>query len=590
MSDTNLKHWNEQLSEYIHTNNTILNIRPNKGETTSWFLNNLCINSNSLVLAIDTWEENEHIFNLNVNSTGKITQLIKIKNDISTALVDLITTNLYRFNIIYMNSSYDALTVYNDIILLWQLLNDDSIIIFDEYLKGVFKIPIDYFIQKYLLQVDILYENYQLIIRKNTQKEIKLELKKDIDTINKINSYTLSNLSYQIRQKINLKLEYRLILSDKPNEYLSDLGYNDNYKLLLSNFDNLILEKNRFIEMNCLLNEFLMYKKMIDIVKNISNQSFNPYKKIYDIHRLLRHNNDIAVFENLNIIFDNNLLTIKKKFNFLNFTHSYMSHTELIVNTIKKLYPNIHIVNYYDVNISTNKITSLYKTKLYNIDEINKCIQDINNKMNLIVMALFTSNEFKKIKKYLREKYYTLQFFYSFLLVISLLKKNGTCILMNFSFYTEISIELLYILKKYFKKLVLTRYNVMSSTTATIKIIASRFKGISKEELDELFKIGKELSSNNNKYDNYDNDYKFIQSIIDININRTSSMYKLFRAQIINFNIVYKKVVENNITLFNQTIDIYKHDNLLLEEIIMRKQIEILFLWFNRYKLLRYYN
>jgi hypothetical protein len=66
MSDTNLKHWNEQLSEYIHTNNTILNIRPNKGETTSWFLNNLCVNSKSLVYAIDTWEENEHKFDNNI--------------------------------------------------------------------------------------------------------------------------------------------------------------------------------------------------------------------------------------------------------------------------------------------------------------------------------------------------------------------------------------------------------------------------------------------------------------------------------------------------------------------------------------------
>jgi hypothetical protein len=44
----------------------------------------------------------------------------------------------------------------------------------------------------------------------------------------------------------------------------------------------------------------------------------------------------------------------------------------------------------------------------------------------------------------------------------------------------------------------------MSSTTTTIKIIASRFKGIPKDELDELFKIAEQISSYNKRYDDYE--------------------------------------------------------------------------------------
>jgi len=125
--------WDKYLSPYIKTKNTILNIKPNTGATTSWFLNNLCSNPQSLVFAIDTWNTNENIFDNNLLHIKTKSQLIKIKNNISNTLANIIINNIYKFNIIYLNASYDALTVFNDIILIWDLLENNSILILDEY-------------------------------------------------------------------------------------------------------------------------------------------------------------------------------------------------------------------------------------------------------------------------------------------------------------------------------------------------------------------------------------------------------------------------------------------------------------------------
>lgn len=126
MLKTAWKNWDKYLSQFINTKNTILNLKPNTGETTSWFLNNLCTNSQSLVFAVDTWIINENIFDNNFLHMKTKSQLIKIKNNISNTLANLIINNIYRFNIIYLNVAYDALTVYNDIILIWELLENNS--------------------------------------------------------------------------------------------------------------------------------------------------------------------------------------------------------------------------------------------------------------------------------------------------------------------------------------------------------------------------------------------------------------------------------------------------------------------------------
>jgi hypothetical protein len=227
-------------------------------------------------------------------------------------------------------------------------------------------------------------------------------------------------------------------------------------------------------------------------------------------------------------------------------------------------------------------------TKLHNVNEINNVLDNIRNKMTFMVMALVTKPLIEKIDKYLYEKYYTLQFLYCIIFVFSLLENNSTCVILSFSFYTEISIELLFILKKYFKKLIFTRFDISPSNSSTTKIIASRFKGISTRELDNLFEIATKLSNINKKYDDYELDYQFIKSILDIDKNSTA--YILFREKIIKFNLEHKHIIKYNVDLFNDTINckLSLKDTNEFEDIILRKQIQILFYWIYKYKVFKF--
>ena len=589
---------NKYLTQFTNTENFILNLKPGNGEITWWFLTNLCVNSDSLVFAIDNWDTNEHIFDDNLSNLNKKQQLIKIKNNISDALVDLITKNIYKFNIIYLNVSYDALTVYNDIILLWTLLDDNGILILDEY-EYVYKdetlnpnFAIEYFIYQYILQIDVLNKDKQVIIKKNLNKEIKLGLLTPYTKfINNINSYSLSDIYFTIKHKIRQRLSYKLYLSDKPTEYLEELGYDNNYKQQSSRFNVSEIEKYKFMSLSVLLQPFIKYTKINDILYNESTEIFNPYINVVEIYRLLHYNSEMPGYENLCTVFDNNLLTLKKKINFLNCTFSPQPANEIINGLIKIIYPKINTFNHYDVNISYNNLHSKYRTRLHNIFEINETISKFNTKMHLMGMSLTSGNLYNKIDRYLYEKYYTQQLLYCIIFVLQLLKKNGTCILISFSFFTEITIELLYILKKYFKKLVFTKYNTSGNMiSSTTKIIASRFKGISKDELDELFKIAEEISTHNNKYDDYNNNYKFINNILDINKN--DPKYKSFRAEVIKFNLLNKNKLEHNLNLFNDIVKFYtaNPDNTIIEDIIIRKQIQILFMALNKNNLLKIFN
>ena len=102
------------LSKFINNKNNILEINADKGYVTKWFLNNLCNNKKSLIISIDTWNKseeyknfkitiNEHIFNKNINSTGRELQVNKMKMDTYNAIKIIKNNNKTEklFNIIF---------------------------------------------------------------------------------------------------------------------------------------------------------------------------------------------------------------------------------------------------------------------------------------------------------------------------------------------------------------------------------------------------------------------------------------------------------------------------------------------------------
>lgn len=193
--DTGWKSWNTHLSKFTNKKINILEIGCYKGEATKWFLDNLCNNTESKVYCVDTWKGSpeygdldfkkiENIFNKTIKNTKKDKQIIKIKMLSYDALLKL---NLKKimFDIIFIDASHEAIDVLQDAILSWNILNENGIIIFDDYLWNLLndyhfrpKIAIDSFINIYKTQLNILYKGYQVIIeKKNKNKFNKPTLK-----------------------------------------------------------------------------------------------------------------------------------------------------------------------------------------------------------------------------------------------------------------------------------------------------------------------------------------------------------------------------------------------------------------------------
>jgi predicted O-methyltransferase YrrM len=90
------------------------------------------------------------------------------------------------FDVIFIDASHEAIDVLEDAILSWNILNENGIIIFDDYLWDLLddyhfrpKIAIDSFINIYKTQLNVLYKGYQVIIEKKSKNRFnKPKLKK----------------------------------------------------------------------------------------------------------------------------------------------------------------------------------------------------------------------------------------------------------------------------------------------------------------------------------------------------------------------------------------------------------------------------
>ena len=76
---------------------------------------------------------------------------------------------------------------------------------------------------------------------------------------------------------------------------------------------------------------------------------------------------------------------------------------------------------------------------------------------------------------------------------------------------TEVSIQLLWILKKFYKKIKLTIYDTSVINTFSNKIICEGFKGCSKKTIDEIYNMSLKVFENKNNKNNI-----FINNIIEI--------------------------------------------------------------------------
>ncbi len=171
----------EFLSEFKGKPCMFLEIGSFEGMSTIWMLENILTEESSQIFCIDAWAEwtgDAFVrFVSNINKTGFRNKVHIVKGDSSEEL--RVFPNHY-FDFIYVDGNHDEKAVIKDAIGSFRVLKRGGIIAFDDYLLGVrypnshgskamngsAKKAIDYFIETFKDELDVIHNDYQLWIRK----------------------------------------------------------------------------------------------------------------------------------------------------------------------------------------------------------------------------------------------------------------------------------------------------------------------------------------------------------------------------------------------------------------------------------------
>ena len=171
----------EFLSEFKGKPCMFLEIGSFEGMSTIWMLENILTEERSQIFCIDAWAEwtgDAFVrFVSNINKTGFRDKVRIVKGDSSEEL--RIFPNDY-FDFIYVDGNNDEKAVMKDAIGSFRVLKKGGIIAFDDYLLGIrypnshgskamsgsAKKAIDYFIDIFKDELDVIHNDYQLWIRK----------------------------------------------------------------------------------------------------------------------------------------------------------------------------------------------------------------------------------------------------------------------------------------------------------------------------------------------------------------------------------------------------------------------------------------
>jgi len=173
--------FDEFLSEFKDKPSTFLEIGSFEGMSTIWMLENILTNKESRLFCIDAWAEwtgDAFVrFVSNISKTGLKDKVHIVKGDSSEEL--RIFPNEY-FDFIYIDGNHDEKAVIKDAISSFRILKKGGIIAFDDYLLGIrypdspgskamngsAKRAIDYFVDVFKDEIEVIYKDYQLWIRK----------------------------------------------------------------------------------------------------------------------------------------------------------------------------------------------------------------------------------------------------------------------------------------------------------------------------------------------------------------------------------------------------------------------------------------
>ncbi|HEY3166008.1 MAG TPA: class I SAM-dependent methyltransferase [Candidatus Binatia bacterium] len=181
---TNAKIWSTYLREFSGKPNVAaLEIGSYEGRSALWFLANILTHDTSSITCVDLFGEDiDSTFNDNVKASGFAHKLTKLKGD-SKVVVRNLKNN---FDFVYIDGSHIAKDVLIDAVLAWDLLKPGGIMIFDDY--GFVRAPsdnqsqalvpkpaIDAFLLAFHHHIDVLHQDYQVIVKKKVQPDLESE-------------------------------------------------------------------------------------------------------------------------------------------------------------------------------------------------------------------------------------------------------------------------------------------------------------------------------------------------------------------------------------------------------------------------------
>jgi predicted O-methyltransferase YrrM len=176
-----VRQFEDLLSRYKDKPCNFLEVGSFEGMASIWMLENILTNKASRLFCVDAWVEwtgDAFVrFIQNINKSGFKNKVDIIKGD-SSKYLSIFPDN--HFDFIYIDGDHGESAVIQDTILAFRTLKNGGIMAFDDYLLGIrypnspgskamngsTKRAIDYFVDVFKDEIEVIYKDYQLWIRK----------------------------------------------------------------------------------------------------------------------------------------------------------------------------------------------------------------------------------------------------------------------------------------------------------------------------------------------------------------------------------------------------------------------------------------
>lgn len=170
-------HWNKLLNKYKHKKATFLEVGCFEGKCSVWLLENILTNPGSKLYCIDHFlqknNKNENTYSIFTHNTARWESKINLMKGYSFDMLKLIKT---KFDFIYIDAGRHSKNVLEDLVLSWNLLKSDGIIVIDDYTNNKEhdvncpRKAIDSFMDIYAHELKVIQTKWQVVFKKRSKK------------------------------------------------------------------------------------------------------------------------------------------------------------------------------------------------------------------------------------------------------------------------------------------------------------------------------------------------------------------------------------------------------------------------------------